>query len=94
MPRLINGWGLRLSECSLETTADKRKRDQIRSVESKKSMDVFEVESCVRGHHIYKHVWTHSLEKTCPREIENTKDPFHAFVVAVVCRSTVVGHAP
>ena len=37
-------------------------------------MDVFEVESCVRGHHI----WTPFVgeELTCTDEIENTKDPF------------------
>ena len=55
-------------------------------------MYVFEVESCARGHHIYKQVWTPFVrELTCTREIENTKDPF---AVAMVCRSTVVGHVP
>jgi len=56
-------------------------------------MDVFEVESCVRGHHIYKQVLTPFIgeELTCTREIENTKDPF---AVAVVRHSTVVGHVP
>ena len=65
-------------------------------LKSKKSMDVFEVESCVRGHHIYKDVWTPFVgeELTCTHEIENTKDLFHAFAVSVVRHSTVVGHVP
>jgi len=47
MLRLIDECGLRLSERLLGTTADKRKL-----LKSKKSMEVFEVESCVQGHHI------------------------------------------
>jgi len=84
MLRLIDGCDLRLSERLLGTTADKRKL-----LKSKKSMEVFEVESCVQGHHIYKHVWTSFIgeELTCTHEIENTKDPF---AVAMVCCFTVV----
>ena len=49
------------------------------------AMETFQIESCVRGHHIYKGIWNPSSgEKlTCSREIENTKDPF---AVAVKCR--------
>ena len=70
--------------------ADKR---EIEVLKSKKSMDVFEVESCVWGHHIYKHVWTPFVgeELTGTHEIENTKDPF---AVTVVHHSTVCGHVP
>ena len=50
--RLIDGCE-RLLELQLTC---KHKQDQ--SVEKYESMDVFEVESCVQGHHIYKQVWT------------------------------------
>ena len=51
------------------------------------------MERCVRGHHIYKDVWSPSLGEVlqCTRELENTKD---RYAVAVVHRSTVVGHIP
>ena len=51
------------------------------------------MESCVRGHHIYKDVWSPSLGKVlqCTCKLENTKD---RYAVAVVRRSTVVGHIP
>ena len=54
-------------------------------------MDVFEVESCLRGHHIYEHIWTPFVGKEliCTHKIENTKEPF---AVSVVRCSTVVGH--
>ena len=34
-------------------------------------LETFQIESCVRGHHIYN-----GEELTCSSEIENTKDPF------------------
>ena len=42
------------------------------------AMETFQIESCVRGHHIYKEIWNLSSgeELTCSCEIENTKDPF------------------
>ena len=49
-PRLIDGCE-RLLELQLTSV------NEIEVLKSKKSMDVF-VESCVRGHHIYKQVWT------------------------------------
>ena len=52
MSRLTNGCGLELSEHLLETTTGKHTANEIEELKSKKSMDVFEVESCVRGHHI------------------------------------------
>ena len=57
------------------------------------AMETFQVEKCVRGHHIYKDVWSPSLGEVlqCTRELDNTKD---RYAVAVVRRSTVVGHIP
>ena len=56
-------------------------------------MEMFQVESCVLGHHIYKDVWPPSLGEVlqCTRVLENTKD---RYAVAMVHRSTVVGHIP
>ena len=56
-------------------------------------METFQVESCVRGHHIYKVVWSPSLGEVlqCTRELENTKE---CYTLTVVRRSTVVGHIP
>ena len=52
------------------------------------------MESCVRGHRIYKDVWSPSLGEVlqCTPKFKNTKD---RYAVAVVRRSrTVVGHIP
>ena len=53
----------------------------------------FEKDSVVRGHHVYKDVWTPYLneELQLQREAGNEHDQ-HA--VAVVKSSTVVGHVP
>ena len=55
-----------------------------------RAMETFQIESCVRGHHIYKDIWNSSSgeELNYSREIENTKDPFSV----VVKRRTIVGH--
>ena len=55
---------------------------------AKTAIEAFQVESCVRGHHLYKDVWSPSFGVVlqCTRELENTKD---RYVVAVVWRSTV-----
>jgi len=73
--KLIDGCGLGLSERLLESTAESI--NEIEVSKSKKSMDVFEMESCVRGHHIYKQIWTLFVgeELTCTREFETSKDP-------------------
>ena len=57
------------------------------------AMETFQIESCVRGHHIHKDIWNPSSgeELTCSREIENSKDPF---TVAVQRGTTIVGHVP
>ena len=51
----------------------------------------FEVSSYVRGHHIYKSVWTPiiSEELDCVREINNIRD---RYTVAVVKNNEIVGH--
>ena len=38
----------------------------------------FEVESCVRGHHVYQSVWNPQLGQMllCERELGNPKDPY------------------
>ena len=55
------------------------------------AMETFQIESCVRGHHIYKDIQNPSSgeELTCSREIEDTKD---LLAVAVKCGTTIVGH--
>ena len=56
-------------------------------------MQVFSVDCCIRGHHIYKDIWspTAGEELACASENSNTKDPY---AVAVTRDSTVVGHIP
>lgn len=49
--------------------------------------------SCIRGHHVYKSVWTPTLgeELECRREGDNN---FDGYAVAVLRRGVVVGHIP
>ena len=57
-------------------------------------MNKFEVDSCIRGFHIYKETWTPSLggEHDCQRERGNPQDPY---AVAVMHRRLgVVGNVP
>ena len=51
------------------------------------------INSVVRGHHVYKDIWTPEIgeELTCRREVGNIHD-LHA--VAVICGRNVVGHVP
>ena len=53
----------------------------------------FEADSCIRGHHIYKDIWTPLLgEKLpCTRETSNRKDPY---AVCVLKSGSIVGHLP
>lgn len=53
----------------------------------------FESGSCVRGYHIYRHVWSPTVgqEYDCSREVVNAEDPY---AVAVVCGGDTVGHVP
>ena len=53
----------------------------------------FELESCIRGHHIYKDVWTPVVheELNCRREERNISDPY---AVAIIKSGNIVGHVP
>ena len=53
----------------------------------------FEIDSCIRGYHAYGAIWTPAVGEhlSCERETANTEDPY---AVAVMRRSTVVGHVP
>ena len=54
-------------------------------------METLELESCVRGYHIYKEIWspTAGQEFQCEREELNAEDPY---AVAVICGDSAVGH--
>ena len=51
------------------------------------------VDSCIRGHHVFKNVWTPTVgeQLTCQREIGNNKD---RYAVVVLRNRTTVGHVP
>ncbi len=53
----------------------------------------FVLASCVRGHHVYKEIWSPNFgeELTCRREEGNVKD---SYAVAVLKSSSTVGHLP
>ena len=53
----------------------------------------FRIESSVRGHHIYKELWTPFIgeELQTAQEPENGHDPF---AVAVLKEGVIVGHVP
>ena len=55
---------------------------------------VLEVESCIRGHHVYRSIWTPTIgeQLSCKRELVNEKDPYA--VAMIRDRTTVVGHIP
>ena len=61
-------------------------------------MEVFEAESCVRGHHVFCSIWRPRIgsprigkQLTCKRELDNAQD-VHA--VAVMHEAAIVGHVP
>ena len=56
-------------------------------------MAVYEMESCVRGYHIYKDIWTSVIgeDLLCEREPFNSVD---RYAVAVLKDDIVVGHIP
>ena len=53
----------------------------------------FEFDNCVRGHHIYKDVWTPVVNDglNYRREEENVSDPY---TVAIIKSGNIVGHTP
>ena len=56
-------------------------------------MSSYRTESCIRGFHIYKEVWTPFIRERlgCARERSNTEDPF---AVAIKRGTETVGHVP
>ena len=56
-------------------------------------MAAYEMESCVRGYHVYKDLWDASIGEDilCEREPFNNAD---RYAVAVLKDDTVVGHIP
>ena len=56
-------------------------------------MEAFQLESCVRGHDVYKTTWTPSLGEVlqCRIESGNAEDPY---AVTVTRRNIIVGHVP
>ena len=57
-------------------------------------MDSFSLDSCVRGHHVYKTVWTPQVGETLfsQPEFGNVHDP-HAVAIATG-DEMIVGHVP
>ena len=56
--------------------------------------ETFEIDSCIRGYHVYKEVWTSNGDKilSCRREVGNIHD---MYAVSMVHESgIVVGHVP
>jgi len=51
------------------------------------------IKSVVRGHHIYKAIWNHTVHEVlvCEQESNNNEDPCAA---AVKLGGTIVGHVP
>ena len=56
-------------------------------------METIEVDSCLRGHHVYHRIWTPTLgeELRCVIVDSSDKDPY---AVAVMKMDDVVGHVP
>ena len=58
-------------------------------------MATFEMDSCVRGHHISKTFWSPTIgeELLCQSEEGNSKDPY-AVALVEKTKGAVVGHVP
>ena len=56
-------------------------------------LETIEVDSCVRGHHVYNHIWTPTLgeDLQCITEDSNDNDPY---AVAIMKRDDIIGHVP
>ena len=56
-------------------------------------VEVYELESCVRGHHVYGRVWRATVDKQLEFKPEprNQEDPY---AVAMLKNDVVVGHVP
>ena len=53
----------------------------------------FQLPSVIRGHHIYKSVWTPSIGETLALQVD-AENEHDAYAVGIVKDSAVVGHAP
>ena len=62
------------------------------------TMDVLEVESFVRGHHVYMQEWTPFIAEKleCEREEASEQDPYAVAIVKRTAgrRTKIVGHVP
>ena len=58
------------------------------------AMERFSLNSCVRGHHVYKNVWTPQIGETllCQPEFGNVMDPYA--VAIVTGDEVIIGHVP
>ena len=56
--------------------------------------ETFEIDSCIRGYHGYKEVWTSNGDEilSCTREVGNIHDPYAVSMVHEF--GIVVGHVP
>ncbi len=54
----------------------------------------YTMDSCIRGYHVYKDVWTAPLGEvlTCQNEFGNVVDPYD--VAIITSYNTTVGHVP
>ena len=58
-----------------------------------RSMDTYEIASCVQGHHIHKRVWRPVLGEEVKCQIEEGNVEYQ-YAVAVLRENIVVGHIP
>ena len=58
------------------------------------SREIFSVDSCVRGYHVYKSIWPAPIGETlrCQPEARNIHDPY--CVAVATAKNTTVGHVP
>ena len=56
-------------------------------------MAIYELNSCVRGYHVYRKLWKPSIGRKylCRRDPDNKYDPF---AVAVMNNASIVGYVP
>jgi len=71
-------------------TASCRKPD--RTARSQK-MEMYEVDSCVRGHHVFRGIWNPTIgeQLACKGEASNTQG---IYTVTITREATIVGHVP
>ena len=57
------------------------------------SCSVYEFDSVVRGHHIYKTVWTAMIDETLQVALEDTNE-HDEYAIAITRGGCIVGHIP